>query len=193
VSISPGLGPVQPLDVRFTRAAPDRDRVEVTRADHSRLVWEFPTHVSRLPHDLGHLVVEEGLGIGLGFWGLVSRGMDVGLVDGHAELTLGGVPVRDHPEIDLDDLRHSEEAVAVLSPSGLRTEPVGALVVVTLEGRDEPARDLTDENVDRIIALFPDGSVERIRAVHDRLVSLDLRWAAVPPGGSITLPFDPRG
>jgi hypothetical protein len=176
------------LDVRFTRTAADRDHIEVHRADGSTIEWEFPTHVSRLPHDLCHLIVEDGLAIGFGFWGLVSRGVDVCVIDDHAELSLGGSPLRDRPGTDFSDLMHSEEAVAVLSPSGLKTELVGALVVVTLPG-SEHLSPLTDDELDRVRALFPDASPERIRSVRDRLMALDRRWATMQLGESVTLPF----
>ena len=169
------------LSVRFTRLRAECDLVEVRRADGSVLSWEFPTHVSRLPHDLCHLVVEEGLGIGFGFWGLVSRGVDVRIVDDYAELALEGSPLREYPAMDFSDLLHSEEAVAVLSPSGLKTEPVGALVVVTLTS-GVSASVLTQSEIDRVAALFPGITPDLVQSVRGPLVALDREWATAAVG-----------
>lgn len=174
--------------VRFTRVSADRDLVEVRRADGSVVSWDFPTHVSRLPHDLCHLVVEDGLRIGLGFWGLVSRGVDVRVVDNHAELALDGSPLRELPGIDFSELLHAEEAVAVLSPSGLKTEPIGAMVVVTLTSGASPPI-LTQNDIDRIAALCPATTPGLVQSVRSRLVALDQEWAAMAIGSSIALTF----
>jgi len=147
-------------------------------------------NVSRLPHDLCHLVVEQGLDIVYGFWGLVSRGVDVRLRDGHAELALERAPLRDHPNVDFSDLRRSEEAVAVLSPSGLRTDTSGPLVIVTI-GTAADAGPLTDTDVERIQELFPSTSAEKLRSVRDQLVALEQRWQETDAGQSLTFTFRP--
>ena len=49
------------LEVAFVRRRGGRDRVYVTRADGTSTGWDFPSYGDWLPHDLCHLVVEEGL------------------------------------------------------------------------------------------------------------------------------------
>jgi hypothetical protein len=176
------------LIARFTKGT-DTQRVEVHRDGGSELAWSFPAHVSRLPHDLAHLVVEDGLGISLGFWGLISRGVDVQVRDGHAELVLDGIAVREHPGVDFDDLRRSEEAVAVLTPFGLTTEPLGALMIVTLATPDGEPPDLSPDDFERIHAIVPLSTEQIIRSVRNRLVELDRHWATLLPGEHITVAF----
>ena len=49
------------------------DRIEVLRADGSGASTRFPRK-GPVPHDATHYVVESGLGITKGFWGLVAAG-----------------------------------------------------------------------------------------------------------------------
>ncbi len=113
------------LTIAFVRRRGDRDRVYVTRGDASSIFWDFPTYDDRLPHDLCHLVVEEGFGIGGGFWGMVDRGVEVRLVDNQATLMLGGSPLAEQPGVDLSDLMRAEAAVAALGPAGPAAEEHG--------------------------------------------------------------------
>lgn len=68
------------LEVTFVRNRGSRDRVYVTRNDRTSTGWDFPSYSEGPPHDLCHLVVEDGLGLSEGFWVLVDQHVDVGLV-----------------------------------------------------------------------------------------------------------------
>lgn len=77
----------------------------VTRADGTSTGWDFPSYGDWLPHDLCHLVVEEELGLIDGFWGLVDRGVEVGLVNNQATLLRDGKSLVEQPDVDLRGLR----------------------------------------------------------------------------------------
>jgi hypothetical protein len=102
------------LTVTFVRHRGRRDRIYVERPDGSQLSWTFPTYGDRLPHDLGHLVVERALGIDDGFWGLVADGADVALVHNVATLVRDGNPLV-KSDVDFSGLRRAEDAVARVS------------------------------------------------------------------------------
>src|ERR1700722_9190992 len=121
------------LTASFVRHRQRRDRIYVTRGDGTSISWDFPTYGDRLPHDLCHLVVEEGLGIERGFWGLVDQGVDVKPIDNQATLVRHGRPLVDEPGVDFSDLMKAEEAVALLGPTGMDTEQVGSLVIAHLK------------------------------------------------------------
>ena len=120
------------LTVAFVRHRERRDRIYVTRQDGTSTFWDFPSYGDRLPHDLIHLVVEDGLGIVNGFWGMVESGVEVTLIDNQATLVADGKLLVEKPGIDFSDLMRAEEAVALLGPT-LATEPVGGLTVVRLD------------------------------------------------------------
>jgi len=48
------------LEVSFVRSRGSRDRVYVARNDGTSTGWDFPSYGDRLPHDLRHLIVEDG-------------------------------------------------------------------------------------------------------------------------------------
>ncbi|HSH59033.1 MAG TPA: hypothetical protein VK988_05200 [Acidimicrobiales bacterium] len=93
------------VEVAFVRRRGGRDRVYVTRADGTSTGWDFPSYGDWLPHDLCHLVVEEELGLIDGFWGLVDRGVEVGLVNNQATLLRDGKSLVEQPDVDLRGLR----------------------------------------------------------------------------------------
>ena len=111
--------PASVMEVAFVRRRGSRDRVYVTRGDGTSTGWDFPSYGDWLPHDLCHLVVEEELRLKDGFWGLVDRGVEVGLVNNQATLIRDGKPLVEHPEVNLTGLMEAEAAVAALSgPAG---------------------------------------------------------------------------
>jgi len=63
------------MKIRLTRLSNDRHRLEVERADGSRLERELETR-SVLLHDLVHYAVEAEAGIDDGFWGRLAAGTD---------------------------------------------------------------------------------------------------------------------
>jgi hypothetical protein len=54
--------------------------------------FDFPSYGDGLPHDLCHLVVEDGLGLSEGFWGLVDQHVDVCVVNNQPTLMRDGKP-----------------------------------------------------------------------------------------------------
>ena len=135
----------------------------MTRSDGTATGWDFPTYGDGLPHDLCHLVVEDELGISDGFWGLVDRGVDVGLVDNQATLISKGQPLVQQPGADITGLIYAEEVVAALTGVG-----------TTFRG--EPC---DQAGIDRQAAA-------RLRR---RLVALQGDWVRLADGGSLTLYF----
>lgn len=140
------------LTASFVRHRERRDRIYVTRGDGTSISWDFPGYGDHLPHDLVHLVVETGLGIAGGFWGMVDRGMEVTLIDKQAALVHQGRPLVDRPEFDLSDLMRAEDAVARLgpiNPSGevpAGTSPgVAATIRRRLHDLGRQWRDLADD------------------------------------------------
>ena len=177
------------MKVTFTRHPGRRDQVQVTRRDGTLLAWDFPSHDARLPHDLCHLVVEQDLGLANGFWGLVDQGVDVRVTDDRADLLLDGKPLRECPGADFSGLMQAEEAVALLSPTGLQTEQAGSLVVAHLgtspdtpepAGMQPPAPGFT---------LPPTATADAVASIRRRLLDLGRQWHTLADGDSITLTY----
>ena len=180
------------LAAAFVRHRGRRARVYVTRSDGSSTGWDFPSYGDRLPHDLCHLVVEEGLGIDEGFWGLVERGVEVELVADQATLVRDGKPLVEQGT-DFSDLLVAEEAVALCSSIGMRTEQVGCCRGRQARRSRSRARALGAE-VDGLEADtgfgFPSGTQpSAIAAVRQRLAELTDQWRALGDGEAIVLSY----
>jgi hypothetical protein len=147
------------LTASFVRHRERRDRIYVSRGDGTSLFWDFPSYGDVLPHDLCHLVIEDGLGISNGFWGLVDQGVEVRLIDNAATLVHAGRPLVDQPGVDLSDLRRAEEAVARLGPLAGAGAGVGG----------------------------PDDA--QTTAVRRRLDDLGQQWRRLGDGDALTLSF----
>jgi hypothetical protein len=156
------------LKVTFVRHRERRDRIYVTRSDGTSTSWDFPSYGDRLPHDLCHLVVEDGLGMVGGFWGLVDTGVDVELIDNQATLVRHGRPLAQRPGFDVTDLMRAEMAVAYLSGFGDVGAPLGA------ESPEEM-------------------SMVEIVSIRRHLDDLGRQWQALEHGGSITLDYGEAG
>ena len=179
------------LKAVFVRHRGRRDRVYVTRSDGSSTGWDFPSYGDRLPHDLCHLVVEEGLGIDEGFWGLIDRGVEVELVDEQATLVRDGKALVEQGT-DFSDLMVAEEAVALCSSIGMRTEQVGSVALVRL---DAPVAEYAfGAEIGGLEAEtgfhFPSGTQPAaIAEVRQRLGDLGGQWRALGDGEAIVLSF----
>jgi len=179
------------LTVAFVRHRERRDRIYVTRHDGTTTAWDFPTYGDRLPHDLVHLVVEDGLGIVNGFWGMVDSGVEVRLIDNQATLVADGRPLVEQPGIDFSDLMRAEEAVALLGPT-LATEQVGALTVARLDsasGASAPSQ----LGADLEFELPSHVTEQQIAAIRTRLHDLGHQWRTLADATAITLIFSGGG
>lgn len=63
------------MDISFTRSGERRYRTIATRDDRVTLSIPSFDRPKWFPHDLGHFVVEQVLGLRLGFWGCVAAGV----------------------------------------------------------------------------------------------------------------------
>jgi hypothetical protein len=156
------LGKIRSVTLRiaFVRHRGRRDRIYVTRSDSSTLSWDFPSYGDGLPHDLVHLVVETGLGMVDGFWGLVDSGVDVTLMDNQASLVREGRLLVDEPGFDAASLRRAEEAVAVIGATDAVDSLPGWLSATTAV------------------------------VIRDRLAEVGRRWRQLEDGVAIMLSFE---
>ena len=69
-----------------------------TATRHGQRPFAGPTMASGrdLPHDLAHFVVEEALGLTVGFWGLVAKGATFASVPGRRRTRPGRALIREH-------------------------------------------------------------------------------------------------
>jgi hypothetical protein len=163
------------LSVSFTRHRGRNDQVEVTRSNGTSVSWDFPSYGDVLPHDMIHLVVEEGLGMQDGFWGLVDQGADVVTVNEQAVLSRNGRPLSEEPGIDFEGLVKAEEAVALLGPQP-SLDQVGQLTIArpTPDSFDAAA---PSRSVDKLGFRLPDSAAPGdIAAIRSRLRHLAQRW-----------------
>ncbi len=151
------------LTATFVRHRGARDHIYVTRADGTEVSWQFPTYGDGLPHDLVHLVVEDGLAMSDGFWGLVDRGADVTLVNNQATIVRDGRPLVDDTSVDWEGLRAAEAAVAGIGGPG--------------------------DGVARGYVIPASYAPPELVAIRLRLSELQRDWTALPDRGSITLSF----
>jgi hypothetical protein len=177
------------LTVAFVRHRERRDRIYVTRQDGTSIFWDFPSYGDRLPHDLIHLVVEDGLGIVNSFWGMVDAGADVTLIDNQATLVRHGRPLVEQPGVDFSDLMQAEEAVALLGPTGMRTEQVGAITVARLDSASSgtPPENLLGSDLG--CEPLAQRSAQEIASIRQRLHDLGQQWRDLFDGAAITLTF----
>jgi hypothetical protein len=177
------------LEATFVRSRGSRDHVHVTRHDGTSTGWDFPSYGEGLPHDLCHLVVEDGLGLSEGFWGLVDQHVDVGLANNKPTLMRDGKPLVDQPGVGFSGLMQAEEAVALLASPAAGVDQVGKIGVVQLgspSNQDAPI----DEIAKQLGFSLPDSATSAaIAAIRDRLRELGLRWRSLDDGGSIKLTF----
>lgn len=181
------------LKVSFVRHRERRDRIYVTRQDGTSIFWDFPSYGDRLPHDLCHLVVEEGLGIENGFWGMADRGVEVTLIDNQATLVKDGRPLVEQPGIDFSDLMRAEEAVALLGPTGVHTEQVRAITLVHLEGASGDASAVDHAHSALGFDLPAGTSPADIASIRQRLHDLGRQWRGLNDGDAITLTYAGNG
>jgi hypothetical protein len=179
----------QMLEATFVRRRGSRDRVYVTRGDGTSTGWDFPSYGDGLPHDLCHLVVEDGLGLSEGFWGLVDRHVEVGVVNNQATLMGDGKPLVEHPGVDFSGLVQAEQAVAVLCSPVIDVDQIHGVAVARL-GPPPLSTLPVGEITERLGFNLPESATSAaVTAIHDRLRELGQRWRGLDDGGSIRLVF----
>ena len=177
------------IEVSFVRNRGSRDRVYVTRSDGTSTGWDFPSYGDGLPHDLLHLVVEDGLGLSEGFWGLVDQHVDVGLVNNEPTLMRDDKPLVGQAGVDFAGLIEAEEAVALLAAPAVQVDQVGGIGVVQFSSASVGAAPL-DEIAEQLgFRLTESATPAAIAAIHDRLRQLGLRWRSLNDGASLVLTF----
>jgi hypothetical protein len=176
-----------PLTVTFTRRPAQPDLVHVVRTDGTETEWDFPNRGDALPHDLVHLVVEQGIGLIDGFWGLIDDGADVVIAGDQAVLSRDGEPLRE-PAVDFSGLVKAEEAVALLGPKPI-LESAGALTIARL-APDLFIPPAPGDTMSHLGFRLPDGTTtETINAIQTRLRELTQHWQQ-RQDQSITLTWD---
>jgi hypothetical protein len=191
--IEMGVGhPGGMLEVTFVRRRGSRDHVYVARGDGSSIGWDFPSYGDGLPHDLCHLVVEDELALTDGFWGLVDRGVEVGLVDNQATLMRNGKPLVEEVGVDLSGLVQAEGAVAVLAGPAVAIELAGDLAVARLASRPHASHVTGDVAAALGFELPASATPDALAAIRARLHELADRWRTLEDGAGITLGFERR-
>ena len=152
------------VDVIFERVDARRYRIGATRGGRYDVGADVDVRPgpggADLPHDLVHFVVEEQAGLGLGIYGQVAAGGDV-----------GGFFRAGHPRT-LAERRRSERVGRAGRHEVERSEQLAGLVAHDGSVRPHPELD------------------ERLRtAIETRLAGLVAAWRAVPAGGRLVLPW----
>jgi hypothetical protein len=177
------------LKVAFVRNPGRRDRVYVTRSDGTSTGWEFPSYGDGLPHDRCHLVVEDGLGLSEGFWGLVDQHVDVGLVDNKPILMRDGKPLVEQPSVDFAGLTEAEEAVALLTAQAVKVDQIGEIGVVRSNAASVSVAPMVEIAEKLDFSLPESATPAAMAAIQERLCELRQRWSTLDDGGSIVLTF----
>ena len=159
------------------------------RGDGTSTGWDFPSYGDGLPHDLCHLVVEEGLGLSEGFWGLVENHVDVGMVNNERTLMRDGKPLLEQSGVDLSGLVQAEEAVALLAAPVGEVDRVGEIGLLHLDAPSVGAPPTEDIAGQLHFSLPESATPAAVAAIHDRLRELGLRWRSLPDGGAVVLAF----
>jgi hypothetical protein len=129
-----------------------------------------------LPHDVAHLVVEDGLGLRHGLWGVIAAG---GLFGQNAVLSGRQRPhaarrAREIVKAHHDELNQAEMVVAAVCRLAHAGREGDARALARLTGRWRPSG----------------ASAATVPAVAAQLREAAGRWDAVPVGGTLALEWD---
>jgi hypothetical protein len=154
--------------------------VHVARSDGSVVKWPWVKAGGQLPHDLVHYLVETGLGLTDGFWGLVADGVDFGFLTEQADRIARGAPLQGLAGRDLTGLIAAECVVAGISSAGfVEADPALCLEWI-------------GQNCARRDQAVPAGvTVERVDAVVRRIRETTAQWHRLPEGDSLTVAYPP--
>jgi len=165
--------------VTFPRLADgSRSYSVVERSDGVRYRVFGGTATARLPHDLGHLVVERETGDHGGFWGAVAAGV----VFSSMEHLDGRRPPH---------ARERSDATMRERADGLRRAELMVWVTerVARDGVTDPRR--IRALLAEALSSFPEApiEVERVVAAAGAFRDAERRWAALAPGEELVLPW----
>lgn len=164
------------MRITITKGRSD-DGIAAIRDDGSRFATRFPKK-GPLPHDAVHLLVEAGLGLRAGFWGMVAGGYHpeeiaaIAHAAGHASASRAGVP-----EAHIVELLQAERLVECFEAdlwSGATGDPAALL---------DLARTACEASFVPLPLLVP-GDVE---AVRDSLRAFAADWVPAPQGHVVSL------
>lgn len=157
-----------PTTLAFVRGGEGEgaDRVYVTRVDGPEESFRIWPSVAGLPHDLAHLVVETGMGLVLGFWGLVAAG-------GRPT-----APVGDH---DPTQLLQAEIVVNVLTGYGSQDHTTDADRTAAVTAACQAAAVIPPPGVD-------EATIARLRAA---LTEEATAWVSLPRGTALCRRWPP--
>jgi len=169
----------QPVEIEFFK--PERRRYRSVLHRRDGLVVELDgggyNQVGgpgrELPHDLAHFVVEDGLGLEAGLWGVLSSG---GMFD-HAKVVAGRRP----PHFDARSRAVVEAAGDRLSQAEMLTRFVCDL---TLDGADRDVARLRKAAGPR---WWHETTPERLAATCAALRETSARWRDLPAGEALTV------
>jgi hypothetical protein len=164
--------------ISFVKGTGQRYRSLLDRRDSVRIELDGGGYnavggpAGRVPHDLAHFVVEDGLGLPFGLWGVIAAG---GLF-AHTAAVAGRQPPhaarRGRAVVDRAGprLAQAELVVRAVADVALAGRPRDVRGLLAALGDHEPPRDLT---------------AERLAATCGRLREAGVRWAALAPGETI--------
>ncbi len=175
------------LVVAFVKQTPYRYDATLTRDDGVavRLVGggfnRIGGPVRRVPHDLAHLIVESGLGIDDGLWGVLARG---GLFPAPNTTIVAG---RQRPHAAAHGARVVAEQV-----EGLRRAEVvvRAAADATADGRDRDVAGFRAALGERWA--LPLVEADALAAVAEALRAAARRWDRVATGGRLEVAWPPE-
>jgi len=153
----------------------DREAVLVlTREDGTSSVGRIGPVDGYFPvHDLTHYVVESTLGFSEGFLGLVASGWEI------ADFEIRGASKIIPPEALLAESAAGELSRQEMMQQYSTAEDFVWAVDLVLSNANNPSR-------------MPPLTQETFIAMRAQLAELRARWVALPPGETLTLPFESR-
>src|SRR4051794_36683273 len=152
------------------------DRVDVERADGSRVITTFP-HKGPIPHDAVHYHVESQLKLHRAFWGMVASGkhpeqvQEIAKAGGHASASRGRMP--DTEIVEMIQAERTVECFEADLWGGSASDPdtFREAVAAGCAQSKVPPIELSDQS---------------IAAVRAKLLHLRERWSKLPCGQSVT-------
>jgi hypothetical protein len=161
------------LTLRFKKVADAQSKLTLVRADGTFTSGRIGPAGGYGPvHDLAHFVVEQTLGIPDAFLGLTAAGWDL------ADFERPGAPARLPPAALWAEFRAGELSREIVLNQPLDADTFNRVVRdgVTRGGLHPPP---------------PDVAAGTLDAMREAIEALWTRWALLPVGDTLVLPFEP--